>query len=103
MIRGKSWGQQEPVKECAKGQSTCCGNCSSQRETLSPRGATSVSLLLKPCIAVPWQLMEAATLKAARCWAVGLIKGRIVNGLNTSAKIAAAFRDAEAFVSPEKG
>ena len=34
---------------------------------------------------------------------MGLIKGWIVKGLNTSAIIAAAILHAEAFVSPEKG
>lgn len=103
MIREKSWGSQEPVKECAKRQSSCCGNCSSQRETLSPRGATSVSLLLKAALQSPGNKWRLLCWKQLGCWSVGLIKGWIVKGLNTSAIIAAAILHAEAFVSPEKG
>lgn len=65
MIRGKSWGQQDPARECIKGQPTCCANCSSQRETLNPRGATSVSVLLKPVLQSPGNKRMAAMLKTA--------------------------------------
>lgn len=74
-IRGKSWGQQDPAKECIKGQPTCCGNCSSQRETLNPRGATSLSLLLKLVLQSPGNKWLAAMLKTAHMSGSGAQKG----------------------------
>lgn len=96
-------GAAGPAKECIKEQPTCCGNCSSQRETLNPRGLLQYLCYWNPdCSPLAtngWQLCW----KQHTCWAVGLIKGWIVSGLNTSAIIAAALRDFRGLCSPGRG
>lgn len=102
-IRGKSWGQQDPAKECIKGQPTC-GNCSSQRETLNPGGGgTSLSLLWNRYCSTLAKNGWLLCWKQHTCQAVGLRRGCTVNGPNTSAIIAAAFRDFRSLCSPERG